>query len=207
MTQSSVDRVIAGAQVDEWRLPAEAEDALRTAGIPAVAASWKKACIQRGEEPVLRFEGLQPLYEIVRRVSLWNPDRAYSCFGVEAETGRVFQAHPETPTDEVSPRTAFGRPRLVNNSIPSFLRVLDLEIARYVELFGAPSAQHLAEMPETIDPDDEVLWSVSEKYLWRIREIDPEAFDDPQGYWRNLYFETWEQVGRPAFRRGPGIFE
>jgi hypothetical protein len=207
VTQSSVDQVVAGAQVEEWRLPAEAKDALRTVGIPAVAASWKKARIQQGKEPVLHFEGLEPLYEVVRKVSLWHPDRAYSCFGIEAETGRVFQAHTAVPAGEVTSQTFFGPPRLVNNSVPSFLKALDFEIAQYVELFGAPSAQHLAEIPETIDPDDEALWTVSERYLWQIRQLDPEAFDDPRGYWRNLYYETWEQVDYLPFRLGPNLFE
>ncbi|MHB9861198.1 SUKH-4 family immunity protein [Streptomyces sp. YIM S03343] len=207
MTQSFVGHVFAGPHVEEWLLPEDAKQALQTVGVPKMAASWKAARIQRGKAPILHFEGIEPLYEIVRKVSLWNPDRAYCCFGAESHTGRVFRAHPKVPSDEVDSQTAFGVPRLVNTSVLSFLRALDLEAAQYIDLFGAPSAKQRAEMHAPVEPDDDILWSVSERYLWKMRDLDPVAWDDPEGYWRNLYRETWEETGYPPFRFGSNPFE
>lgn len=207
MTQFPVDRVFGSHCVEGWDLPADAKEALRTVGLPRMVGSWKAAWIQEGQAPVLRFEGVDPLYEIVRKVSLWNRGTAYCCFGVEAHTGRVFRAHPKLPSKQVDSETAFGVPRLVNTSVPAFLRALDLEADQYSELFRAPSAEGLAGMPESAEPDDEFLWSVSERYLWQVRAVDPVAFGDPEGYWRNLYCETWEQVGCPPFRFGSNPFD
>jgi hypothetical protein len=207
VTHLPLDRVFAGSYVENWNLPASAKEALQTVGLPRMVGSWKAAWIQEGEAPILRFEGADPLYEIVRKVSLWNRCRAYCCFGAEAHTGRVLRAHPKLPSDRVDSETAFGVPRLVNTSVPAFLRALDLEVSQYSELFGAPSAEHLAEMVDSAEPDDEFLWAVSEKYLWQMHAFDPAAFDDPEGYWRNLYYETWEQAGCPPFRFGSNVFD
>ncbi|WP_405525501.1 SUKH-4 family immunity protein [Streptomyces canus] len=207
MTQFPVDRVFASRCVEDWDLPADAKEALQTVGLPKMVGSWKAAWIQESKDPILRFEGVDPLYEIVRKVSLWSRGRAYCCFGAEARTGRVFRAHLKLPSDQVDSETTFGVPRLVNTSVPAFLKALDLEAKQYSELFGVPSAEDLAEIPDSADPDDEFLWSVSEKYFWQIRAVDPVAFDDPEGYWRSLYYETWEQVGSPPFRLGSTPFD
>ncbi|MFC8512614.1 SUKH-4 family immunity protein [Streptomyces sp. NPDC057257] len=201
------ERVFADSHVEDWDLPKSAKEALRTVGLPRMVGTWKAGWIQEGEAPILRFEGADPLYEIVRKVSLWNRSRAYCCFGVEVHTGRVLRAHPKLPSDQVDSETVFGVPRLVNTSVPDFLRALDVEASQYGELFGASSAEHLADTVDSVEPDDELLWAVSEKYLWQMRSIDPVAFDDPEGYWRSLYCETWEQAGCPPFRFGPNVFE
>jgi hypothetical protein len=101
---------------------------------------------------------VRPLYEICRVVSRDNRDTAYSCFGVEQGTGRVFMAHTVKPGRSVDPETEFHPPRLVNSTLRAFIDCVKLAGEEYRDLFGATSAEEVAgEFP---DVDDESLWIV-----------------------------------------------
>lgn len=174
-----------------WGIPEVDKEALRERGIPPMTGLWIASRIQDSESPQLRFSGVEPLYEVCRVVSRDNRDTAYSCFGVEQGTGRVFMAHTVTPSQSVDPGTGFHPCRLVNSSVRSFLDCLELTGKEYDELFGGTSAEGVGHEVPVLD--DESLWAIYGKYLELIRKADREAFADPEGYWRHAYWMAWQE--------------
>ncbi|MFI9342934.1 SUKH-4 family immunity protein [Streptomyces sp. NPDC052773] len=191
-------------EVSDWDIPHDCKLVLRLEGIPAMVGLWITARIQRGSDPKLHFPELDPLYEVCRVVSRWNPDTAYACFGVERGTGRVFRAHPVTPTVQVDPATEFHPARLVNSSVRQFVDCLQLVGAEYMELFGAVSARDVS---EDSPGDDESMWAVYSKYLPLFRAADSEAFEQPESYWRHLYWMTWQEFGFRPLADGSQPFD
>ncbi|GAA3495636.1 hypothetical protein GCM10019016_027360 [Streptomyces prasinosporus] len=186
--------------IDRWDIPDGDKRALKEHKIPPITGLWISCRIQEDASPRLRFEGVRPLYEVCRTVSRDNPDTAYSCFGAEQGTGRVFMAHTVKPEPCVNTGTKFHPCRLVNSTVRTFADCLELAGKEYEELFGATSAEDVVD--DTENYDDESLWAIYSKYLELIRDTDPKAFSEPNNYWRHTYWMTWQEFGFPPLRNG-----